>query len=150
MGKKKYFTEEERKTAKKEKQKRYRERHKEHLTEYITEWRKNNPKYDTQRRSTPYGRAVNLLSAYKQNDKIHNRGECTITAEWIVENIFSQPCHYCGESDWTKLGADRKDSSLPHTPENCVPCCKHCNDKKHITPYDDYIKIIKSGGSPTS
>ncbi len=148
---------------------RYYQNNKDKIAEYQTEWyqnnkdkiaakkteyRKNNKeyfaKYMTEYRLTPFGRASSLVSSYRRTDKKYNRGECTITADWIVENIFSQPCHYCGETDWTKLGCDRKDSSLPHTPENCVPCCKHCNDMKGAMSYDDYIKKIKSGGSPTS
>lgn len=104
MGrKKKYFTEEERKAAR----------------------RKNKVK----NQSTPKGRAVNLLTSYRQSDKKYGRGECTLTADWIVENIFSQPCHYCGRTDWTKMGCNRIDNSLPHTPDNCVPCCHACNLK---------------------
>lgn len=71
-------------------------------------------------RATPIGRAVNLLSGYRQSDKKHNRGECTLTPQWIVDNIFNKPCHYCGESDWHKIGCDRIDNSKPHTEDNVV------------------------------
>ncbi len=147
----------------------YRKNNKDKYAEYMTEYRKNNKDNITKQRAeyrqvnkekiaeymakyrlTPFGRASYLVGSYRRNDRKCNRGECTLTAEWIVDNIFSQPCHYCGETDWTKIGCDRKDSSLPHTPENCVPCCKHCNDMKGNMGYDDYISKIKSGGSPTS
>lgn len=157
-GKKKYKTEEERKAARREISRRWREKNAEYNAEYQqnnkekiakqrAEYRKNNKEkiaeQNAEYRSTKYGRANNLLGGYRREDKKHNRGECTLTAEWIFDNVFSgQSCVYCGESDWMKLGCDRKDSSLPHTPENCVPCCKHCNDKKNTTPYDQFMRLI--------
>lgn len=92
--------------------------------------------------SAPFGRAVNLVSGYRKQDKKSNRGECTIDAQWIVDNIFTQPCHYCGETDWYLLGCDRIDNTKPHTPENVVPCCNECNSKKARTPYDEYMRRI--------
>ncbi len=116
----------------------YRQNNKEKIAEYKTEWY-----------YTKYTRAKHLLRGYIQMDRKNkviqalNRGECTLTPEWIVDNIFSgQVCCYCGESDWRKLGADRKDSYLPHTPENCVPCCDRCNTKKNTIPYDIYMRMI--------
>ena len=107
MGKQKYFTEEERLQAKKKAQKEASKRY-------------NNSKK---------GRAKNLLNCYKSEDKKYNRGECTLTAEWIVEHIFSQPCPHCGESDWYKIGCNRLDNSKPHTLDNVEPCCANCNKK---------------------
>ena len=158
----KYNTEEEKKQAKRERDKRYYQDHKEEKAQYkkqydqdhkeeIAEYRKlynkehkkERAECNKQYRSTKKGRAAHLVSSYKSADKKYNRGECTLTVEWIVENVFSgQCCHYCGESDWTKLGVDRKDSSIPHTPENCVPCCKSCNDKKHTTEYQEFMRLI--------
>lgn len=116
---------------KRERVKKYYQLNKEKIKEQVVEWLK-----------TPMGRARHLILSYKREDKKYNRGECTLTPEWIVEHIFSQPCHYCGESDWTKIGCDRKDSSLPHTPDNVVPCCRSCNCKKHTKSYEEYIKLI--------
>lgn len=126
--------------------------------EYMSEWIKNNPEYMTEWRkehkdeiraqraeyySTPYGRANCLLRNYRKKDKKYNRGECALTADWIVENVFSgQVCHYCGETDWMKLGVDRIDNSLPHIPDNVVPCCGACNKKRGTTPYDIYMRLI--------
>ena len=177
MGRKKYNTEEERKEAKKAAQKRWREKHKEEKAAYDAEYYQNNKEkidayqaeyrtnhkeekaaydveYKAEYRSTPFGRAKHLISNYRLADKKQNRGECTIDAQWIVDNVFSgQVCHYCGETDWHKLGCDRINNSLPHTPENVVCCCGDCNTKKNITPYDEFMRMIgkiKSGGSPTS
>lgn len=99
-------------------QKRFHERNPEYMKEYLKA-----------RSKTPIGRAENLLRAYKQSDKKNNRGECTLTAKWIVENIFSKKCSYCEENDWNKLGCNRIDNKLPHTSENVEPCCFKCNAK---------------------
>lgn len=118
-----------------ERKKKYQQEHKEHISSYQKEYSK-----------TEMGRALRLIWKYQQNDKKYDRGECTINAKWIVDNIFSKPCHYCGKEGWKIIGCDRKDSSLPHTPDNCVPCCRECNRKKGTMPYDEYIK--KLGDSP--
>lgn len=86
-------------------------------------------KYDEKYLSTPIGRANNILCGYRQSDLKNNRGECTLTAEWIVENIFSKSCAHCGETDWHKIGCNRLDNSKPHTADNVEPCCVDCNNK---------------------
>ena len=160
MGRhKKYNTEEERLEARRESHRRYQSKFRKNHPDYDAEWRKANSdyhseyyqehkeyfaeygaKYRQKYRQTPKGRAAHLISSYAANDRLYKRGECTLTAEWIVENIFSQPCHYCGETDWRKLGCDRIDNTLPHTPENVVSCCRHCNCKKHTTSYDEFVE----------
>lgn len=153
--KKKYQTEEERKQANKENGRRWREAHpnyrqnnKEKFAEYDAKWRQNNKEkiakrnaeyrqnnkekiteYNAKYRLTPKGRAVNLVGTYKQEDKKYNRGECTLTADWIVEHIFNQPCAHCGKTGWKTIGCNRLDNSLPHTPDNVEPCCAECNKK---------------------
>ena len=160
MGKSKYQTEEERKAARRE----YLKRWKKENPEYLKQWKKENPEkikehlkrwYQENKekmleqhkeyRNTPIGRAGHLVMRYKQNDKKYNRGECTLTAQWIVDNIFSKPCHYnCGETDWTKLGCDRIDNSLPHTPDNVVPCCDECNKKRGTKTYEEFLMTLKN------
>lgn len=93
-----------------------KENNKEKKLEYQREWRK-----------TQIGRATSLLSAYRQADKKEKRGECTLTPQWIVENIFTQSCKHCSEKDWHNIGCNRLDESKPHTPENVEPCCLKCN-----------------------
>ena len=119
MGrKKKYKTDEERKAAQKA-------QHAKHYQQNRDKIRAQQNEYN----STPYGRAIQLLTNYRLSDKLKKRGECTLTAEWIVEHIFSQPCAHCGCSDWRKIGCNRLDNNLPHTPDNVEPCCKKCNDE---------------------
>lgn len=97
-----------------------------------------------QYRQTPNGRAHHLVNKYKQSDKESNRGECTLTAQWVVDNIFTQPCHWCGETDWKKLGCDRIDNSLPHTPDNVLPCCDECNKKRGRKTYEEFMNAIRT------
>lgn len=147
MGRpRKYQTEEERIAAKRESRRRWRVNNAEYQAEYYQNNKEKiaeqKAEYQVEYRSTPKGRACNLVGTYKQSDKKQNRGECTLTPDWIVENIFNQPCHYCGETDWHELGCDRIDNSLPHRPGNVVPCCTECNRKKARYSYDEYMKMI--------
>ena len=113
----------------------YSEKHKEEITAYQQLYREKNAE-----RLKEY--KDNYYNDYKREDRKHNRGESTLTPEWIIDNIFSSKCVYCGESDWHKLGCDRKDNSLPHTEDNVVPCCFECNRKKGTMSYDEYIKRV--------
>ena len=71
---KKYNTEDERIEAHREAVRRYRELHPIKM------------------------RAKSLVQNYRVEDKKYNRGECTLTADWIIENIFSKPCAHCGKT----------------------------------------------------
>ena len=90
-------------------------------------------------------RATSQISSYNKNDKEKNRGECTLSKEWIIENIYSSSCIYCGETDWHKLGCDRVDNNKAHTPENVVCACWSCNNdrQKRRMSVDEY-KIFKT------
>ena len=135
MGKIKYFTEEERKAARRENQKRYYQEHKEKHKESVKRWEKNHreTKRESYRRwrekHKVEARADNLLTAYNQKDRKANRGQVDLTAQWIVERIFSQPCAHCGKTGWEVIGCNRIDNSKPHTMDNVEPCCEDCNNK---------------------
>lgn len=124
----------------------YRQKNKEKIAKHKAEYYQNNKEKLTEKateyQATPKGRAVNLVGTYRQEDKKYSRGECTLTAEWVIEHIFTKPCHYCGKTDWKELGCDRIDNALPHRPDNVVPCCTDCNKKKQKTPYDEFMKKI--------
>lgn len=166
--KKKYNTEEERNEAQRERCRRWRENHpeyyqnnKEKIILRVKEWRNDNAeeakekrhkRYEDNKekilkvyaeyRSTKGGRAHNLVGLYKKEDKEHKRGECTLTAEWILEHIFSgQCCTHCGETDWHKLGCNRLDNSKPHTIENVEPCCLDCN--RHLNTKERSKKVLQ-------
>lgn len=106
----------------------------------------NNPTYNAMRRgtrneyyrnrrlalyATPIGRADNLVRRYNNEDK--KRGfdiSNNVTKEWVVDNIFSGSCFYCGDSNWEHLGCDRIDNSLPHTEDNVLCSCGICNTER--------------------
>ena len=81
--------------------------------------------------------------------------------------ISQLPCHYCGsppnniqnsakqdkkssisareQGDFIYNGLDRVDSSLPHTVDNVVPCCKWCNYAKRertATEFENWAELV--------
>ena len=105
--------------------------------------------YNKQYYQTPIGMANCKVNNYSRLDKKHNRGECTITPEWMIDNIFNGRCIYCGETDWRKLGCDRIDNSKPHTPDNVVCSCEKCNTKRGNKSYEKFLKEIWANSSPS-
>ena len=124
-----------------EQHKEWYQKNKERELEQHKKWREQNPEYWKEYIKTPMGRALYLVSNYKQDDKEANRGECTLTARWIVDNIFTQKCRYCQKDDWTELGCDRVDNDLPHTPDNVVCCCEKCNKERGTKSFEEFLKI---------
>jgi hypothetical protein len=79
----------------------------------------------------------------------------TITFEEFYK-LSSQPCDYCGTTlystrksrndavqklEWKYNGLDRVNNNLPHTLENCVPCCWKCNNDKGRSTREEFIEI---------
>lgn len=74
--------------------------------------------------------------------------------------LSQENCHYCGklvaevgsmrigrynkELFFVYLGLDRKDNNLPHTLDNCVPCCWRCNDKKSDDSKNKFLEWIRA------
>ena len=119
--------------ANRDKIKKWREDNRERLCEKRKQWVKDN--YERFRESlrryqeTPLGRANHLLNTYRSHDRQANRGECDLTAQWIVENIFTKQCAHCEKTGWRVIGCNRLDNSKPHTMDNVEPCCMECNRK---------------------
>lgn len=118
--------------------KQYYQNNKDKLLEQQKKYRNEHKEYFKQYNQTPIGRAANILNQYKIADEKHKRGECDLTPKWIVDNIFSQPCHYCKKRNWHKIGCDRIDNSKPHTMDNVVPCCEECNKKRGTKSYEEF------------
>jgi hypothetical protein len=64
------------------------------------------------------------------------------------------PCHYCGaeptrvakrsrQKDFVYNGLDRIDSTKTHSPDNLVPCCWFCNNRKGSSDYQEFIDWIR-------
>lgn len=82
-----------------------------------------------------------IYTYYKRNAKVRLI-EWYLTKDQVSELVF-QPCFYCeiiggtitktnhGNRAMANNGIDRKDNTLPYTIENCLPCCKRCNQAKN-------------------
>ena len=127
-----------------------KEERKEYYRKYYQKNREKLIKKQNEYNQTPIGRATNLITTYTQEDKKHNRGQGDLTAEWVVENIFSQPCKHCGKEGWDVIGCNRIDNDKPHSKDNVEPCCKECNDnlareeeKKEVYQYTLDGELVK-------
>lgn len=98
-------------------QKRYYESHKDERKEYRERYSKT---YD--------GHCMIVLRSCKNFDKVNNRPEGDLTLDWVKKQL-KKGCVHCGNTDFTKIGLNRIDNSLPHTQSNCEPCCWDCNRK---------------------
>lgn len=128
--------------------KEYRETNAERKREYYKEYQRK--RYEAnkefileqhkQYNKTQMGRASYLLNDYRRMDRERGFGDVIdFDAKWIVDNIFTKPCIYCGETDWRKLGCDRIYNSKPHTKDNVVPCCLKCNAERQAMPFDEFL-----------
>jgi hypothetical protein len=89
-------------------------------------------------------RPKSRLSSLKANAKRRNM-ECTLTVEQYATLVASGVCIYCGGGIPETGGLDRKDSTVGYTFENCVPCCRRCNEVRghdNIT-YLEMFEVIK-------
>ena len=75
------------------------------------------------------GRSVYLRRRYKRMDLKNGFEEPNITVEQIMD-LIQQPCHWCGQTDWSKNGIDRLDNSKGHNIDNVVCSCWVCNNKR--------------------
>lgn len=89
---------------------------------------------------TKEGRAYSMYKNYQRLDLNARRGDCTLSPEWIVTNIYGSKCFWCGEDDWRKLGCDRIDNTKPHTEDNVICCCAKCNIERGIHSMDYFTK----------
>jgi hypothetical protein len=71
-----------------------------------------------------------------------------LTLEQFV-SMYNSKCTYCGDKI-DGIGIDRVDNTKGYIEENCVNCCKHCNQLKMAYEYDEWIahmkKILKNLG----
>lgn len=93
----------------------------------------------------------NIFKQYQSAAK--RRGYCFNLPKDYFLKLIESPCHYCGAensmSTETKLklqendiyyynGVDRVDNTIGYTVENCVPCCKICNNSKNTLSLKDW------------
>lgn len=70
-------------------------------------------------------KASKMISAYKTHDRKKGLDICDIDINWMITNILSQRCVYCGDN--YRIGCDRIDNNRGHIKSNVVPCCVECN-----------------------
>jgi 5-methylcytosine-specific restriction protein A len=70
-------------------------------------------------------------------------------SQWWKQKIAQGKCHYCGER--FKPSQLTLDHVVPlarggsSTKDNCVPCCKSCNNEKGLrTPVDDAFAALEA------
>lgn len=87
-------------------------------------------------------KASKMISSYKHKDKICGNDVCDIDIDWMVENIMTKPCVYCG--DTKRIGCDRIDNNIGHIKSNVVPCCYECNCARNNNfSHEEMIEIGK-------
>lgn len=79
-------------------------------------------------------KASKMISSYRKKDEKMGLNVCDISIDWMIENILTKPCFYCGDTN--RIGCDRIDNKKGHTKENVVPCCVECN-----TARNDYFSV---------
>lgn len=84
---------------------------------------------------------ANVPKRYRQYVSMANRR--SLSFELTVDQfnmILVGKCVYCGSS--SKIGIDRKDSSLGYTEENCQPCCSYCNTMKWDKDEEEFLRHV--------
>lgn len=94
-----------------------------------------------------------LYSSYRLRS-IKKGHEFSLTEDEFI-NLTSQNCYYCGReplqdynpvncpNNYIYNGLDRVDSSKGYTIDNCVPCCKYCNQAKSTMSIDEFLTFIE-------
>lgn len=81
-----------------------------------------------------------MISSYKHKDKSLGISECDIDIDWMISNIITNKCVYCGDDK--RIGCDRIDNNKGHTKDNVVPCCYDCNVARGNNFTHEEMKII--------
>ena len=101
-------------------------------------------------KNTPLYRAQYQVRSYRRDDVNNGFGDAIdFDAQWVIDNIYSKQCIYCGETDWRKLGCDRIDNNKPHTKDNVVCSCWECNNERQKQAFEEFYRIKKGLTSPS-
>ena len=102
-----------------------REKYKYSIEEIIFGRKKNRGSKTPKNNPTDRVKASKMISSYKRKDYKNQTSICDIDIDWMINNIMTKPCVYCGDTN--RVGCDRIDNSKGHTKDNVVPCCFDCN-----------------------
>ena len=129
----------------KEKRKEYREKNSEKMKE-------KNKEYDAKRREDLKQHAYDSITSneiidrkkwdqwcnrIKFSAKDHKHPYSDDFTNYIMFEMMVRGCFYCGDIATT---IDRVDSTLVHTPDNCVGCCRGCNMSKGVADHSSFIR----------
>jgi len=82
-----------------------------------------------------------MVRVYRHRDKKANHTPPDFDKYWLLENITSKPCAYCGSTK--EVGSDRIDNTQGHTKANIVPCCNTCNRIRiNYFSSEDFRKVV--------
>jgi hypothetical protein len=107
----------------------------------------SNPEYFKQdarkRYKTPFG----LYSLYRKNAT--KRNICfNLTFEQFM-SFWNQPCYYCKQT-FELVGIDRQNNNTGYVIENCVSCCKKCNQMKMALSVDAFYTQCRLISKPST
>lgn len=98
-----------------------------------------------------------LFSHYKDSAKRRNL-EFSLTREQ-VSDLTTKPCVYCGKEPYLEMQAERRklaiqkflyntidriDSRKGYVVDNCVSCCRFCNQAKMAMTVEEFLMWVES------
>jgi hypothetical protein len=100
--------------------------------------------------------ALNKIYKNYKSAALRRKYDFELTLEQFKE-IILKPCHYCGlenslqdnnrlkhvKEEFLHNGVDRVDNKIGYVSDNCVPCCKICNNSKSTLPLNEWLEWIK-------
>lgn len=131
----------------------YKQEHRDKINELTRQWKHEHSDFYRDHYRNRYAndivfRSYRKFSRYRHMDRdkglVPDNIDDYPTKEEYVQ-MFRQPCVFCGESDWHKIGLDRIDNSLGHVRGNLQPCCWSCNKKKNKMTNEEFKKRIADG-----
>lgn len=85
-------------------------------------------------------RKHHIFELSKEEFKILTKGDCHYCGGH-PSSVYSKPTY---NGDYIYNGVDRVDNSKGYVLENCVPCCKRCNQSKSSMTVEEFLSWIKS------
>jgi hypothetical protein len=97
------------------------------------------------------GEAAFNVMYYTYKQHANERGLDFSLEKDSFRHLTQMNCYYCGDEPkdffkpkapnggYLSNGIDRKDNAMGYTIENCVPCCRICNQMKSNKSYEDFI-----------
>lgn len=92
-------------------------------------------------RNNKYKTDKGIFKRYKSDATRRNRNYSFDLTFEQFSAILNKPCFYCGDMG---RGVDRVNNSLGYSVNNCVPCCKKCNEIKMSSGLEEmYLHLSK-------